>query len=66
MTERPVVTVTPVRTCPTCGVAEQRWVVGNVDYVNLSPLTGNCVACLVKLTKEQGPLPKPARPWSAR
>jgi len=43
------------RVCPNCGTQEVRWVVANVDYVNLSPLTNQCVSCLVGSVKESGP-----------
>lgn len=46
------------RRCPNCGVVEARWTVGNVAHVNLSPLDGNCIDCLIAFTKEQGPWPK--------
>jgi hypothetical protein len=51
------------RTCPDCGEAERRWQVDNRDHVNLSPLTDQCVACLIKAAKAFGPWPKEPRPW---
>jgi hypothetical protein len=43
------------RTCPNCGKQEERWTVGGREYVNLSPLTGQCVDCLAAMSKEMGP-----------
>lgn len=40
------------RTCPNCGVQESRWTKGGRDHVNLSPITGQCVDCLIAMTKE--------------
>jgi len=40
------------RVCVTCGKAEQRWTVGAIEHVNLSPLTQQCVDCLIGITKE--------------
>lgn len=56
------------RVCPDCGVAEARWTTSNVAYVNLSPLTGQCVDCLIKLAKgtpwiEPEPEPQESRRW---
>lgn len=54
------------RTCPTCGEPEKRWTVANVDYVNLSPFTDNCVGCLIALTKETAKPAPPPPPWRGR
>jgi hypothetical protein len=43
------------RICPNCHVAESRWTVDGREYVNLSPITGQCVDCLSALSKEMGP-----------
>jgi hypothetical protein len=36
-----------VRTCPDCGVIEQR----EQDRVNLDPVSGRCVPCLIAYAK---------------
>jgi hypothetical protein len=48
------------RKCPNCNVAESRWTVGGREYVNLSPLTGQCVDCLAAMSKEMGPPQEPS------
>lgn len=54
------------RTCPNCGVAESRWMVGSVEHVNLDPITGNCVDCLRELAKETRATAPLALPFDAR
>lgn len=48
-----------MRTCPNCSTPESRWTVDGREHVNLSPLTGQCVSCLVAMTKEIGPIHTP-------
>lgn len=54
------------RACPNCGTEESRWSIRGVDYVNLSPLTGQCVDCLAAMTKELGPLERPRFRFDSR
>lgn len=54
-----------IRKCPNCGVQESRWTVDGKPFVNLDPITGNCVTCLAAFAKETGPAPA-ALPFDAR
>lgn len=56
----------PVRTCLNCGVPERRWTVKGQGYVNLDPITGNCVDCLCALVKETRATVPDSRPFDAR
>jgi hypothetical protein len=47
--------VTTPRSCPNCGAEETRWIIAGREYVNLSPLTDQCVDCLAAMSKEMGP-----------
>lgn len=44
--------MTDLRKCPNCGVEESRWRANGRESVNLDPITGNCVTCLIELAKE--------------
>lgn len=45
-------TTDTTRRCPGCGVPEQRTTDGRTEQVNLCPLTGLCVDCLIAYTHE--------------
>jgi hypothetical protein len=55
--------VTEPRTCPDCGVAEDRRIVGGRELVNLDPVTGRCVECLVRHAKRIVAAPAEPRDW---
>lgn len=43
------------RTCASCGVAGVRWKVGDLWATNLNPITGECLDCTVKRSREEAP-----------
>jgi hypothetical protein len=40
-----------MRACPDCGEPEQRQIKGGRELLNLDPVSGRCVPCLVKLVE---------------
>lgn len=55
-----------MRTCPGCGLEERRSLdINGRPIVNLDPVSGRCVKCLVKSAAAH-PWPAAAEPFDAR
>jgi hypothetical protein len=50
--------------CPDCGEPEQRQVKDGKLLLNLDPVSGRCLPCLIKATPKQlRVMPEPVRDW---